>query len=237
MIYTKGGSKDKSNYLQTTSAKQIQRHTDQVRQGVDPCCLPPCPHCGVTPDFFKRHENRSRIFYIIVDMVVTALQGLLSRWKCPGCNKTATSYPGFVIPYKRYTLPTIQSFSLFYVQNPAASYRELVAAWPLVYEMSPESDSNREPTMEHSTIHRWISTMGSYSRLLQSATDLIIQADPTTRLHRDLAGLNISPGKYKSTSRKRILLTCFQLVFLMPIYRAVFQTGIFPKLATLSGYT
>jgi hypothetical protein len=91
--------------------------------------------------------------------------------------------------------------------------------------------------MEHSTIHRWISTMGSYSHLVQTATDLIIQADPTTRLYRDLAGLNISPGKYKSPSRKQTLLTCFQLVFLMPIYRAIFQTGIFPKLATLSGYT
>jgi hypothetical protein len=97
MIYTKGGSKDKSNFLQTTTAKQIQRHTDQVRQRVDPCYLPPCPYCGVTPDFFKRHENRGRIFYIIVDLIITAFQGLLSRWKCPGCNKTATSYPGFAL--------------------------------------------------------------------------------------------------------------------------------------------
>jgi len=237
MTYTKCGSKDKSNFLQTAAAEQIQRHTNLVRQGLDPCILPPCPRCGITPNFFKRHEKRRRKFNIIFEQFVKMVLGLLSRWKCPGCNKTATSYPGFVIPYKRYTLPTIQSFSLFYVQNPAPGMRQLVAAWPLVYEMSPESDSNREPTMEHSTIHRWISTMGSYSRLLQSATDLIIQADPTTRLHRDLAGLNISPGKYKSTSRKRILLTCFHLVFLMPLYRAVFQTGIFPKLATLSGYT
>jgi hypothetical protein len=79
--------------------------------------------------------------------------------------------------------------------------------------------------------------MGSYGHLVQTATDLIIQVDPATRLYRDLAGLTISPGKYRSSSRKQALLTCFQLVFLMSIYRAVFQTGIFPKLATLSGYT
>ncbi len=237
MTYTKCGSKDKSNFLQITTVEQIQEHTDQVRQGLDPCCLPPCPRCGVTPDFFKRHEKRRRIFKIILEQLVKMVLGLLSRWKCPGCNKTATSYPGFALPYKRFTLPTIQSFSLSYVQDPSASYRKLVAACPLVYEMPPESDSDREPTMEHSTIHRWISTMGSYSRLVQNATDLVIQADPATRLYRHLAGLKVSPGKYRSPSRKQTLLTCFHLVFLMPVYRAIFQTGIFPKLATLSGYT
>ena len=80
--------------------------------------------------------------------------------------------------------------------------------------------------MEHSTIHRWISTMGSYSRLVQTATDLVIQADTATRLYRDLAGLKISPGKYRSSSRKQTLLTCFHLVFLMPFYQTIFQTGI-----------
>ncbi|MEA2060423.1 MAG: hypothetical protein U9P10_07955 [Thermodesulfobacteriota bacterium] len=91
--------------------------------------------------------------------------------------------------------------------------------------------------MEHSTIHRWFSTLVSYSHLVQTATDLIIQKDPSTSLCRDLAGLKISPHKYRSSSRKQTLLTCFHLVFLMPLYRAVFQTGIFPNLAALSGYT
>ncbi len=237
MTYTKCGSKDKSNFSQSATVKQIQEHTDQVRQGIDPCYLPLCPRCGLTPDFFKLHEKRSRIFKIIIKQLLIKVLGLLSRWKCPGCNKTATSYPCFALPYKRYTLPTIQTFTQAYVEDPAASYRGLVAACPLVYEMLPESDSNREPMMEHSTIHRWISTMGSYSHLVQTATDLVIQADPATRLHRHLAGLKISPGKYRSPSRKQTLLTCFHLVFLMPLYRAIFQTGIFPKLATRSGYT
>lgn len=237
MIYTKCGFKDKSNFLQTAAAEQIQRHTDQVRQGLDPCYLPPCPHCGVTPDFFKRHEKRRRIFKIILAQIVKEVPGLLSRWECTGCNKTATSYPWFALPYKRFTLPTIQSFSSSYVQDPSASYRKLIAECPLVYETSPDSDSNRDPMMEHSTIHRWISTMGSYSSLVKSATDLILQADPASSLCRDLAGLKISPGKYRSSSRKQTLFTCFHLVFLMPLYRTIFRTGIFPELATRSGYT
>lgn len=237
MTYTKSRSKDKPNFLQSATVEQIQEHTDQVRQGLDSCYLPPCPRCGVTPDFFKRHEKRRRIFKINIEQLLIKVLGLLSRWKCPGCNKTATSYPCFALPYKRYTLPTIQTFTRAYVEDPATSYRKLVAACPLVHETSPDSDSNREPTMEHSTIHRWINTMGSYSRLVQNATDLIIQADPTTHLYRSLAGLKVSPGKYRSPSRKQTLLTCFHLVFLMPLYRTIFQTGIFPKLATLSGYT
>jgi len=237
MTYTKSRSKDKPKFLQTATAEQIQEHTDQVRQGLDSCCLPPCSRCGAPPEFFKRHEKRMRIFNIIPEQIVEKVLGLLSRWKCPGCNKTATSYPSFTLPYKRFTLPTIQSFSLSYVQDPSTSYRKLVAACPLVYETSPDSDFNRESTMEHSTIHRWISTMGSYSYLVQTATDLVIQADPATSLHRDLAGLKVSPGKYRSSSRKQSLLSCFHLVFLMPLYRDIFQTGIFPKLATLSGYT
>ena len=91
--------------------------------------------------------------------------------------------------------------------------------------------------MEHSTIHRWISTLGGYSRLVQNATDLMLQADPTTSLCRDLAGLKISPRKYMSFTRKQILTTCFQLVTLVPLYLAQFQAAIFPKLATRSGYT
>ncbi len=235
MTYTKFIAKYKS-LLQSAAVEQIQRHTEQVRQGIAACCLPPCPCCGITPDLFKHHENRKRKFYIVVKQMVKTVVGLLSRWKCPGCRKTATDYPDFALPYKRYTLPTIQAFSRIYVQDSSASYRRLVDSCPLTYEMKPDSDTEREPMMEHSTIHRWISTLGSYSRLDQNATDLMLQADPTSCLCRDLASLKISPGKYRSFARKQTLLTCFQLMILGPLYRSMFQTSMFPKLATLSGY-
>jgi len=163
--------------------------------------------------------------------------GLLLRWKCPGCNKTATDYPDFALPYKRYTLPTLLAFSQAYVNEPDNSYRRLVNECPLLHQVEPNSDDGREPMMEHSTIHRWITTLGSYSRLVQNATDLMIQADPTSSLPRNLSGLKISPTKYMSFKRKQLLLTCFQLVTLVPLYLAQFQVSIFPKLATRAGYT
>ncbi len=91
--------------------------------------------------------------------------------------------------------------------------------------------------MEHSTIHRWISTLGGYSRLVQKAADLMLQADPNISLCRDLASLKVSPRKYLSGARKQVLLTCFNLVTIAPLYRSKFQVSMFPRLATLAGYT
>lgn len=237
MTYTKLTAENKSLLLQTATSEQIQKYTEQVEQGLVTCCLPECPRCGVASESFKQHEKRKRIFFVVVEQIVRTVLGLLVRWKCPGCNKTATDYPDFALPYKRYTLPTIHGFSQVYVQNPFASYRRLVDGCPLKYESDSHADPHREPVMEHSTIHRWISTLGSYYRIVQNATDLMVQADPTTGLCRDLAGLKIFPGKYKSPARKQALLTCAQLMKILPVYRSMFQVCIFPKLATLSGYT
>ena len=174
---------------------------------------------------------------MIIDQVVVSVKGLLLRWKCPGCNKTKTDYPDFALPYKRYTLPTILAFSQAYVQDPSNSYRWLVNSCPLPYQSKPDADAEGEPMMEHSTIHRWITTLGGYPRLVQNATDLMVQADPATSLCRDQVVLKISPKKYISSIRKQILLTCFQLITLVPLYMTQFQVSIFPKLATRAGYT
>jgi hypothetical protein len=84
MTYTKCGSKDKSNFLQTAAAEQIQRHTNLVRQGLDPCILPPCPRCGITPNFFKCHEKHRRKFNIIFEQFVKMVLGcfqILERFR------------------------------------------------------------------------------------------------------------------------------------------------------------
>lgn len=237
MTYTKSMTQNKSVLLQSATREQIQRHTEQVQKGTVTCGLAPCSRCGLSSEFFTRHENRKRNFYIVLKQMVELVIGLLPRWKCPGCKKTATDYPDFALPYKRYTLPTIQGFSQGYLQDPSASYRGLIDSCPLPYEIKADFDTDREPMMEHSTIHRWISTLGSYSRLVQNATDLMVQADPTTSLCRDLAGLKVHPGKYMSSARKQTLLTCFKLIGILPIYQSIFQASLFPKLATLSVYS
>lgn len=232
MTYTKSDDKNKDLLLKSTTAEQIQRHIDQIKQGLATCGLPPCPHCGLESGLFKPHESRDRKFYVVIEQIVVTFMGLLLRWKCPGCKKTKTDYPGFALPYKRYTLPTIMAFSLSYVEDPIVSYRGLIDMCPLEYKKTPDSEASSAPMMEFSTIHRWVSTMGRYLRIIRTATDLILQANPATTLCRDMAGLTVPVKKYRSPLRKKILLNCFQLLFLEPIYQSVFQVSVFPKLAT-----
>lgn len=174
---------------------------------------------------------------MIVEQTVDRVNGLLLRWKCPGCDRTATAYPGFALPYKRYTLPTIQAFCQVYVENPPVTYRRIVDNHSLLYPVEPGGEANGEAEMEHSTIHRWISTLGSYPGLVQKAAGLILQADPITPLCRDLASLVIAPRKYMSAARKQVLLICFQLLTITPVYRRTFKAYLFPKLATDTGFT
>lgn len=174
---------------------------------------------------------------MIKDQTVETVKGLLLRWKCLACSRTATGYPDFAIPYKRYTLPTILAFSQAYVERSNVSYRQLVNTCPLPYGLQPDLDTDREPELMHSSIHRWITSLGSYCRLVNDATSLMLQADPTTSLCRDLAGLSVPPRKYMSEERKGRLLTCLCLVVLIPMYQALFRVAIFPKLATRSGFS
>ncbi|MCP4116310.1 MAG: hypothetical protein GY737_13060 [Desulfobacteraceae bacterium] len=229
--------KNKTSLLQSATAEQIERYTERVRKGLVPCGLPPCPTCGLPPDRFKRHEKRKRKFHVVTDQLVVTLHGLLIRWKCPGCNKTRTDYPGFALPHKRYTRPTILAFSGAYVKDPISSYRSLINAYPLQYESKPDLETNQEQMMEHSTIHRWVTTLGEYSHTNRNATHLILGADPKTNLYRDLAGLTVPEKKYASTFRKQSLIGCFRLVFLESVFQTVFQISIFPKLATDYAYT
>ncbi len=237
MTYTRSEDKNKALLLQSATAEQIQQHTEDIIQGLASCYLPPCPRCQLASDLFKRHEKRSRQFYVVMNQLVVTLMGLLLRWKCPGCNKTMTEYPGFAIPYKRYTLPTILGFSSSYVANPDSSYRGLIDACPLEHETKPDAEVCCASMMEHSTIHRWVTTLGGYSQIAREALNLILQTDPITSLCRDLAGLMIPSKKYTSNLRKKALLSCFRLVFLESIYQSVFPVSIFPRLATRCGYS
>ena len=237
MTYTNFDDKNKALLLQSATIEQIKRHTELVTQGLASCGLPPCPHCGVESSLFKPHEARNRKFYVVVEQIVEIFMGLLIRWKCPNCKRTKTDYPGFAVPYKRYTLPTIQAFSRAYVEDPISSYRGLVDLCPLLYRKDPDSATSGEPMMMPSTAHRWVTTMGGYFHTIRTATDLILQANPATTLCRDMAGLMVPAKKYRSELRKNILLSCYRLMFLEPIYKSVFGVSIFPKLATDCNFT
>lgn len=236
MIYNKPAISSKHIVQASTTAVQIESYSEKVRKGQNPCGLPPCPRCQVTSDYFSQHEKRKRRFFISVEQIVKVIMGLLCRWKCPGCDKTFTDYPEFALPYKRYTLPTILAFSHRYVTDEPMTYRQLVQEVALGYESRENGDID-ERQLAHSTIFRWITTLGDFSEIIRCGQDLINQADPASTICRDLAGLTISAKKYMSSARKKVLHCCRQILHLEAVYRLCFTTSIFPKLATACGFS
>jgi len=224
-MYTDTSADSKHFYLHPTTIDQINEYTQKVRTGQIRCNLPPCPHCEMTSNSFTRHEARQRYFYTIVEQMVRKILGLLIRWKCPGCGKTFTDYPDFILPFKRYILSAMMEHSSQYTENDQTTYRKVIQSNPAGYP-----DSERQ--LEYSTIHRWISTLGTLPQIIRKAQDLILQTRPDSSICRDLADLSIHKKKYCTLKRAGILLRCRQLLHLEGLYRLLFRVSIFPNLAT-----
>lgn len=153
---------------------EITAYSIQVRRGDHRCATDQCPHCGcnaASAMFFRRHSFRQRQLFVIDDLGVRSVPCALARWRCPSCRRTFTDYPGFVVPYKRYVLPQIASRAVLYVERPGISYRKGVgrAGMLVAHVPFPRSDdafgacppmSDSDPILAHSSLYRWISTLG-----------------------------------------------------------------------------
>lgn len=70
------------------------------------------------------------------------------------------------MPFKRYALPQIAARTLNYVEGDEVSYRKGVLEsympifhWP---QFIPDSRAGIEPVLAHSTLYRWVSSMGAH---------------------------------------------------------------------------
>jgi len=212
----------------TATLEDIKAYQQKVEKDkITPDNLPPCPRCSVESMFFKIHAYRERRFLIIIEMLIKAAYCSLVRFKCPGCGKTFTEYPDFAIPHKHYTQPSITGFSASYVESEHMTYQQAV----MVDNSAPGYPQN-DATLAPSTIHRWITTLGSFTQSCRTALILVLQQNPTLSICRDLAQLIIPPRKYKTNHRKKQLIGCRQLVIIEDFFQATFNTSIFTKLAT-----
>ena len=187
---------------QSATKQDIDKYTQQVKKNEVLCNLPDCPYCKTSSKFFKRHELKERQFNIIENMLVLVVIGLLIRWKCPGCNKTFTQYPWFAVPYKRYTLPTIIDLCWQYLENSLLSYRKLVET------LCPVQHKSGNMLLQHSTIYQWITTLGSYSVIIRESQRLILEGNPRSSIVRVLSNFSVFGRKYRSSTRKTILINC-----------------------------
>lgn len=230
MHYTGASDSNKPLFNISTTTEEIIQHREQVRRSQNRCPVRICPKCQEKSDSFIRHDKKSRKFRVVIEQLIHVVLGLLTCWKCPECGKCFMGYPPFAIPYKRYTIPTICAFSQRYVENDAMTYRKLIEETPLLSSTCPEWE------LAHSTIHRWISTLGRLNTTMNKAQDFILQAEPASTICRDLAGLTVPARKYLSESRKTLLLACTRLMEIENRFSRLFGVSIFHQLATNCAY-
>ena len=217
--------------IKSVTEAEINDSTEQIRRGENTCGLPECNICGASPEKFKRHDKRPRLYYVITeDQIIKVIEGLIARWRCPFCGKRFTDHPYFSLPNKHYTLPTVLSYSGYYVETEPMSYRKLADEKPAEYEIPSKKGDILH--LNHTTIFRWTATLGSFIEIIRCAQDLILQAIPTSHICRDLASRIISPRKYIKKYRKKLLYQCLRLVNLEKKYEDIFGVSIFPRLAT-----
>jgi hypothetical protein len=211
----------------TATLEAIKAHQRKVEKDkITPDNLPSCPRCSVESQFFKIHAYRERRFLIIIEMLIKAAYCSLVRFKCPGCGKTFTNYPDFAIPHKHYTRPSITGFSASYVESENMTYQKAV-----MVDSSVPGYPQNDATLAPSTIHRWITTLGSFTQTCRTALILLLQENPVSSICRDLARLIIPQRKYKTNQRKKQLIGCRQLVIIEVFFQVTFKTSIFTKLA------
>lgn len=211
----------------------IAAHTEAVERGEVSCTAEHCPICRQRPAVFKYHASRPRTFRVIVEQMVQAVASALTRWKCPACEKTFTLYPDFAVPHKHYVCPVVCRLSERYVADDDLSYRTGVQIHGrAVYYDAGAGDSQAldDRVLWPSTLHRWIGWLGRLRETLREALQLIRAQSATSDVFRDLVAL--APWKYRSERRKEVLQACGRLLRIDGVYRQLFQTSIFPYLAT-----
>jgi len=214
--------------------EDITEYGHAATHGGVSCNLDMCPRCHGRPVRFRPHGVRNRLFLVFAAEVIRRVFSYLTRWKCPLCNRTFTVYPDFAFPFKRYALPFILARCAAYVADEARTYREGVqeGGAPMSHE---DADGGME--LRASTLWRWVDTLGRLPVTVREALNPIKQKDPSTNLFRALGQLRIREGKYRSETRKRILLCCRALGIVDRVYVRLFGKSVFPELAARGGFS
>lgn len=193
----------------TATPEEIKAYQEKVEKGkVTPDGLGPCPRCNLASVFFKIHAYRERRFLIIIKILVEAIYCALVRFKCTGCGKTFTFYPDFAVPHKHYTRQTVDHFSKSYVEDDQKTYGDAV----MTVDGMPVRSENGQ-SLAPSTIYRWISTLAGIFTAYQEAKTKSLQKGACSHLCKT----QIPKKKYRTLTRKEVLLKCRGFLGLSPV--------------------
>ena len=227
---------------ESTLLQLVQEYTGLVIEGSIGCPFTVCIACWREPVVFKRHDTRYRIFYVITNNGILRAISMVTRWKCTLCKRTFTGYPEFALPYKRYLLPDMVDLAANYLEDDRQTYRRAVLRNNAeIYHKCSDGRECGSP-LAHTTLHRWIGTLGKMRQTVAKALDYIKQKCPQSNIFREVATLVVHPRKYRSLKRKDLLVRCRTLLRVQDEFVRVFsdrlrRASIFPKLATQCSWT
>jgi len=195
----------------TATHEEIKAYQKKVEKGkITSDGLDPCPRCNLEPEHFKIHAFRERRFLIIVEIIVKAVYCTLVRFKCVNCGKTFVFYPDFAVAHKHYARQTVVHFSRSYVEDDQKTYKNAV----MTIDGVPEC-SEKGRALTPSTIHRWISTLACIFTAYKEAKGKPLQKKASSRLCKT----QIPKRKYRTPTRKAVLLKCRGFLGLSPVER------------------
>ena len=193
----------------TATHEQIKAYQEKVEKGkITSDGLDPCPRCNLESEHFKIHAFRERRFLIIVKMLVEAVYSTLVRFKCARCGKTFALYPDFAVPHKHYTRQTVLALSSAYIEDDQKTYKDAVMT---VDGVPTRLETGRQ--LAPSTVHRWISTLAAIFTAYPK------EEPPEKKTSSRLSKTQIPKKKYRTMTRRAVLLKCRELLGLSPVER------------------
>jgi len=208
----------------------IHEHNEAVGKGVRYRNW--CKRCEATSDF-KCHELRRRGIRVIVDRTVQVLSMIVARWTCSRCRQRFTDLPDFVLPYRRFALPSLLPLAAEYLEDEGKSYRAIVAPNKVVtgYTTPLGQAKIDERALNATTLWRFLLFMGLQTVALQEGIKLLNEHDPLATPHR-FVGF-VAPQKYRSELRCEILSRARRLLDLIDRWNRYFPQPFFPRFATI----
>ena len=193
----------------TATHEEIKAYQEKVEKGkITSEGLDPCPRCNLESEHFKIHAFRERRFLIIVKMLVEAIYSTLVRFKCARCGKTFALYPDFAVPHKHYTRQTVLVFSSAYIEDDQKTYKDAI----MTVDGTPTClETGRQ--LAPSTVHRWISTLAAIFTAYPKEEPL--EKKTSSRLSKT----QIPKKKYRTMTRRAVLLKCREFLGLSPVER------------------
>ena len=85
---------------------------------------------------------------------------------------------------------------------------------PIEYKLQNNELNTKE--LVHSTIHRWINTLGSYTKIINDAYSFISEKYSSWNITKDI---DIPKKKYRNDFQRNVLIQCKKLLYLENIYK------------------